>query len=399
MSIGSAIGIGIWTAWMFAAVAPAPPPWSTPGRVLAVIAAIPAEAPALVLLGLAASAVPVLGDGDATATGVVGAAVALGAGAAATVLLTARSLRAGPAMRRALGEGFSGGPTPGGRSGGPWRWIGVLATPLPLLHRGVRREAGIRYGPAARRNLLDTYRPRRGVTDAPVLIHLHGGHFRTGRRSLEGRPLLHRLARRGWVTVSADYRLHPEAVFPDFLVDAKRVVTWVRRHAEELGADPARIVIAGSSAGAHLALMTALTGRDPRFQPGFEDADATVCAAIGLYGYYGPVDRDRQPLPSSPADHAHPGAPPVMIVHGERDTYVPASHAREAARQLGDAGCHPVVFAELPGAQHSFDLLRSIRAELVADGVEAFAARVLRPSPGAPATPAQPGTPSRRVAS
>ena len=82
--------------------------------------------------------------------------------------------------------------------------------------------------------------------------------------------------------------------------------------------------VAGSSAGAHLAAIAALTANDPTFQPGFEDADTTVAAAIGLYGYYGPVDRGRQPLPSSPLDYVDPDAPPFLIAHGDQDTYVAA---------------------------------------------------------------------------
>lgn len=211
-----------------------------------------------------------------------------------------------------------------------------------------------------------------------MLVHLHGGHFRTGRRGLEARPLLHVFARRGWVVVSADYRLHPRAVFPDFLVDVKRVIAWVRANAREFGGDPDHIVLAGSSAGAHLALTAAFTPNEARFQPGFEPVDTAVSGAIGLYGYYGQVDRHRQRLPSSPADYAGPGAPPVLVIHGDRDGYVPAAHARAFVDGIRGAGCDPVAYAELPGAGHAFDLFRSVRFMLVIDGIAAFAEHVLR---------------------
>lgn len=101
-----------------------------------------------------------------------------------------------------------------------------------------------------------------------------------------------------------------------------------------------------------------------------------MTAAVGLYGYYGPVHSGRQPLPSSPADYAHAGAPPVLIAHGDQDTFVPPEHARALVERLRSSATAPVVFVELPGAQHSFDLFHSIRFELLVDGIEAFAARV-----------------------
>ncbi len=86
------------------------------------------------------------------------------------------------------------------------------------------------------------------------------------------------------------------------------MISWARGHAAEYGADPSLLIVAGSSAGAHLAAMAALTPNDPAFQPGFEDADTAVSAAVCLYGYYG----DREPagaLPSSPEVYLSCDAP------------------------------------------------------------------------------------------
>ncbi len=60
------------------------------------------------------------------------------------------------------------------------------------------------------------------------------------------------------------------------LIDAKQVIRWVRSHAAEYGAPAATLIVAGSSAGAHLASMAALTASNPAFQPGLEDADTAV---------------------------------------------------------------------------------------------------------------------------
>jgi acetyl esterase/lipase len=302
-------------------------------------------------------------------------------------ILVARSLRARPAVDSALdvalGSGWRGATDPALRSARRLPWLRIVLAPLPFFSPGVRRIGNVAYGDAGRQNQLDVYRRRSGGSAGPILIHLHGGYFRSGRKSFEARPLLHRLAGRGWVCISANYRLRPAATFPDYLVDVKKVIAWAREHAGEHGGDTAHVFLAGSSAGAHLAMTAALTENDPAFQPGFEHADTTVSGAIGLYGYYGPVDGKRQPLPSSPADYAHPGAPPLLIAHGDQDTFpgVPPEHARAFVAAVRAAATEPVVHVELPGAQHSFDLVHSIRFETVVGGIEDFAAWVRARAP------------------
>jgi acetyl esterase/lipase len=204
-------------------------------------------------------------------------------------------------------------------------------------------------------------------------VYLHGGRFRWGDKHLEARPLLHRLASEGWLCVSANYHLSetPAAGFPRHLIDVKRVIAWARLHGREFGGDPDVVVVAGSSAGGHLAAMAALTPSLPQFQPGFETIDTSVTAAIGLGGYYGPLGKGIHP-PASPVVYAGSHAPPFLIVHGQNDTYTAAEGARDFVERLRAASKSPVAYAELPGGQHAFDLFRSIRFERVVDGVESF---------------------------
>ncbi len=265
------------------------------------------------------------------------------------------------------------------RRGDQSRWRRLarnLLAPLPLRPRSVQRIKNINYGEAGRRNRLDLYRGRGAVAGGgPVLIHFHGGHFQIGGKSREARPLLHRLASRGWVCVSANYRLGQAGRFPNSLIDAKRVISWARSHAAEYGADPSLLIVAGSSAGAHLASMAALTPNDPAFQPGFEEADTAVTAAVCLYGYYG--DREVAGLPpSSPEAYVSPDAPPFLVAHGDNDRLVPIAHADHFVRLLRTCSAGPVVFLELPGAEHSFDLFHSLRFDEVIDAIEVFAAWV-----------------------
>lgn len=75
----------------------------------------------------------------------------------------------------------------------------ILFAPFFVRRRDVERVANLRYGDAGKRNLLDVYRHRSHPSGGPTLIHLHGGAFRSGRKSNAARPLLYRLASQGWV--------------------------------------------------------------------------------------------------------------------------------------------------------------------------------------------------------
>lgn len=217
-----------------------------------------------------------------------------------------------------------------------------------------------------------------------LLVYLHGGGFAIGNKLVGGRPLLYRLASHGWICLSANYRLR-QVGYADRLADVKRVVAWIRAHAAEYGADPSTVVLAGGSAGAHLATMAALTADDRRLQPGFEAADTSIAAVIGLYGYYGSAG----PLgatAAAPLAHLRSDAPPFLLVHGALDTMVLVEDAREFAAALGRAVSRPVAYAELPGTQHNFDFFGSLRFHAVLDTVEDFLDRALpRRSPDRPA--------------
>jgi acetyl esterase/lipase len=347
------------------------------------VSAIPNESPFLLFYWFAASTWLAFSQGDLQGAP---AWVALGVGVASfagTPVLVRRSLRTASAIEEALDRTIG----PKWRHAGSVQaiapsppWARVLFAPIPVFHPGVTRISNLSYGDAGRRNRLDLYRRRGGGGDGPVLIHLHGGGFSflPGRKSFYARRLLFRLARQGWVCISATYRLMPSASFPDELIDVKKAIAWARAHATEHGGDPNRIVVAGSSFGARLAALASFTENDPAFQPGFEEADTSVTAVVGLYGYYGGI-HSRQSLPSSPFDYAARGSAPLLIVHGDQDTFTSAEQARALAERARSASANPVGYVELPGAQHSFDLLCSIRFEAVIDGIEAFATSITAP--------------------
>ena len=255
------------------------------------VAAAYNEAPFLFVYLIAISAMgPVAGRLDSA-----GGWVALGLAflvVLGLLILAWRGAGERPVVEQALDDGLGSG----------WRQVtrpdlleGVRKQPplarilfLPFVFRSARvtRVGNVPYGDAGRYNLLDVYHRRDLPTRAPVLIYLHGGGFYGGRKSVEGRALLFRLAGQGWVTISANYRLRPWANFFDHLVDVKKVIAWAREHGHEYGADPSMLVLSGGSAGGLLSSIAALTQNQKRYQPGFEAADTSITAVAILYGWY-----------------------------------------------------------------------------------------------------------------
>ena len=328
------------------------------------------ELPFVAFYFLFASTMLALGQGDLDSPG---GWVAFGVAVLATVglgVVTWRGLRAGAAVNRALSDGLS---VRSRRLRIPLARI--LFAPVFVRRRDVERVANIRYADAGKRNLLDVYRHRSHPSGGPTLIHLHGGRFVRGRKNREALPLIYRLASKGWVCISANYRLSPEATFPDHLIDVKKVMPGCGNTARNTAPTRLRCSWQGAPRAVTLLRWPHLRPNDPQFQRGFERADTSVAAAISLYGYYGPVDPKGGPS-SSPSAYVGVDAPPFFIAHGDHDTYVPVERARAFAEQLRRTSSSPVVYAELPGAQHTFDLFHSIRFELVVDAIETFASWV-----------------------
>jgi acetyl esterase/lipase len=279
------------------------------------------------------------------------------------------------------------------------------ANPFPdyIRRAAYLRAEGIQYGPDERRNRLDIW--ARGDLEtggrAPVLVHIHGGAWTIGDTRYQGYPLVSRLTAAGWVCAPITYRLSPKATFPDHIIDVKRAIAWVKEHIAEYGGDPNFVVLTGGSAGGHLTALAALSPNDPGFQPGFEDTDTSVQGAVPLYGIYDLRDWDgrggppyalrlieRSVLKTSPAyvpeqwrraspiSWVGPDAPPMMLVHGANDSLVPVDGARRMAEALRRSSTQPVVYAELPFAQHAFDLYGSLRTRYTVRAIERFLAYV-----------------------
>ncbi|MBV8462602.1 MAG: alpha/beta hydrolase [Acidimicrobiales bacterium] len=299
----------------------------------------------------------------------------------------------------------------------PWRMV----VAVPFRFRGITRQRNIDYwGDGNYRHKLDVLRRRGPAPErAPVLVYVHGGAWVIGDKREQGIPLMHELVQRGWVCVSVNYRLSPRATWPAHVVDVKRAVAWVREHIDEYGGDPDFVAVAGGSAGGHLAALVALTPGRPEWQPGFEAADTSVDACLPFYGVYdmtgardlmGTYGRGflkllesrvmKASLESDPAlfeaaspdRQVTPEAPPFFVVHGTNDTLVPVAVARHFATQLRRTSASTVAYAELPLAQHAFEVLVSIRTRHAVLGAVRFLDAVHRRAgeatpPGRVATP------------
>jgi acetyl esterase/lipase len=278
-----------------------------------------------------------------------------------------------------------------------WRQI---LLPFPMRRAEVERIRDVEFcRPNDKCLNLDVYRRRDRPTNCPTLLQIHGGGWMVGSKNEQGVPLMLQLASRGWVCVSVDYRLAPRATFPEPLLDVKQAIRWIREHAAEYGGNPDFLVVTGGSAGGHLCALAALTANDPDYQPGFEDVDTSVRGCVAFYGVYDFTDRHghyRNPglknllaryvmkLPltgnqavyekASPMSRVHADAPPFFVIHGDRDTLVPVAEARRFTDVLRATLRVPVAYAEIPGAQHAFEIFPSLRTTFVVHGVERYLA-------------------------
>ena len=300
---------------------------------------------------------------------------------------------------------------------------GRVWMPFRFRRRGVERIRDLPYvDDGRRRHRLDVYRRSDAGPGAPVLLQIHGGGWVIGAKEQQGLPLMYHLAERGWVCVAINYRLSPRATWPDQLIDCKHALRWIREHIAEHGGDPDYVVVTGGSAGGHLTTMVALTANDPSYQEGFESVDTSVRAMVPFYGVYDWTDRfglrgARDPLrrlleravmklprdeaperyaDASPMNHLRPDTPPALVIHGSLDNLVPVDEARRFTTMLADTSECPVVYVELPGAHHAFDVFHSVRTLHAVAAVDAFLSWVLTVDP--PAASEARATPESRDA-
>ena len=267
---------------------------------------------------------------------------------------------------------------------------GSVARPFRLRQHDVEVLTDVPYTEGGRRAKMDVYKPRdRDLSGAPVLIQIHGGGWTIGTKEQQGLILMNRMAQQGWICISANYRLAPKHSFPTQIIDVKRAIAWVHENIEQYGGDPSYVAITGGSAGGHLAALAALTPGLADYQPGFEDSDTSVSACVPFYGIYdlaglsertsdirmrdwflGPRIFHKDPrthlddfVQASPLAHVAEHTPDFFVIHGANDTLAPVHQARSFVEALQEKSDATITYAEIPGAQHAFDVFSSIRSQ------------------------------------
>jgi acetyl esterase/lipase len=218
---------------------------------------------------------------------------------------------------------------------------------------------------------LDLYIRKDATAPQPTLIYIHGGGWILSSKG-GAVPLLIPWLEMGWNVVNVEYRLAKVSLAPAAVEDCLCALRWVAAHAQNYRIDPSRLVIAGESAGGHLALTTGMipesAGLD-RQCPGVPLPK--VGAIVDFYGITDVVDLLREPnykyyaeqwLGSvlnreeiarrvSPLTYVRPGLPPIISIQGDADPLVPYSHSVRLQEALGKAGV-PHQLVTVPGGKH-----------------------------------------------
>ncbi len=244
------------------------------------------------------------------------------------------------------------------------------SVPLILL-------AGVGFGrPGGRVLRLDVVGSQAGPgTLRPAVIWIHGGGWWAGSHvgGLEEWccPLL---AAHGYGAVTIYHRLSGEAPFPAQIHDVKAAIRWVRANAGELGVDPGRIGVWGSSSGGHLAALAGLTGDLPELEgqvspAGYSSSVQAVAAACPGTDFLR-LGEEMEPAVTdlvggtlggkedvlwlaSPLYHVRSGAPPFLIAHGTIDETVPFEQGRRLHEALQAAGAESEL-VPLEGLYHNW---------------------------------------------
>ncbi len=260
---------------------------------------------------------------------------------------------------------------------------GLLAAPAvraaepPKVPDGVAYEPDLEYSnPDNQHLMVDLARPSKGDGPFPAVLLIHGGGFRAGNRhGYDG--LCMRLAQNGYVAATVEYRLAPKYQFPAAVYDCKAAVRWLRANAAKFHIDPARVGVAGGSAGGHLALFLGVTGDVKKFDGdgGNPDQSSKVACVVSFYGpsdftksyghskdaaevlplfLGGDLEKEhRRHIEASPLYWVTPDAPPTLCIHGTKDDYVAYEQAGWIVDKLKAADVEAELLT-IEGAGHGF---------------------------------------------
>lgn len=196
----------------------------------------------------------------------------------------------------------------------------------------------------------------------PAWIHFFGGGFLNG-TPLQSAGQGRNAAKLGMVGVAVDYRVKNRhgTDASACVADARAALHWVQAHAAELGIDPERVVVSGSSAGGHLALWTAISatpwGSDPAKAPRSKPVALILISAAADTSEVTGQRAERfagHGADLSPQQHLDARMPPVLMFHGDADQVVPYRYAVALDKRLRDTG-NECEFITIPGGGHGLN--------------------------------------------
>ena len=239
---------------------------------------------------------------------------------------------------------------------------------LPFSSSGVQPKS-ILYRQIDGVNLSLDFYPSKNVTDAPLVVVIHGGSWNSGDNK-DFVSMDQYLAGRGYAVADVLYRLAPRAPFPAASDDVRDAILFLQERASRLGFDPTRIVLLGRSAGGEIAFHVAYSSSEPSvrgiiaFYPptdlfyGWEHPSSpwVIDTREKLTDYLGgsPLDFPERYVAASPVRQATAASPPVLLFHGGRDELVGPYHSTVMAHRLTELGVRNLNVS-LPWATHGFD--------------------------------------------
>jgi acetyl esterase/lipase len=249
-----------------------------------------------------------------------------------------------------------------------------------------------------RQLLCDIWSPSDGKVSGLAFIYYHGSGWGSLDKDYFTRPIFCHLVAQGHTVMDVAYRLVPEVDIYGMIGDVKRAIAWMKDNAERYGVDPGKIVLGGSSAGGHLALLAGYAPKHPELTPEeLKNVNLFVRGIIALYGsndlvlgwkaYNLPPDLPLVPVGTEitdeklsfagrvdillggspdevpdmyqlacPTTHVHPGVPPTLLVQGDKDFIVPVEGTHELYAKLAESGV-PAINVVFPWVDHIFDLI------------------------------------------
>jgi acetyl esterase/lipase len=259
-------------------------------------------------------------------------------------------------------------------------FIKVASSAVPASVEALRGITYVRHG--GRELRLDLYLPKARAAQAedksvPGIVFVHGGGWRTGVRE-NFAPMAIRMAERGYAAATVSYRLSPEAPYPAAIHDVKAALRWMRAHAGQYGIDPARLAVAGGSAGGQIASLAGVTNGVGRFDPDAGAVSSAAQAIVNIDGlsdftseaarkyeddpakqpssagaWFGGRYAEKEALwrEASPTFYVNAATPPILFIGSGQARF---SVGREEMMAKMDAAGVPSRVVLLPDTPHSF---------------------------------------------